>query len=152
MTRSEAYSILTKHLKNQNLLKHSLATEATMRALYKRLITKDTYNASTEELWGIAGLLHDADYEMTKGHPEKHGLLLFEKEKNIPEEIAYAIKSHNYQFTKVLPKSLMDWALLACDQLTGFIVAAALIHPEKKLSALDANFVIKRLYESNPTD
>src|ERR1035437_8871603 len=99
MTRSEAYTILTKYLKNQNLLKHSLATEVTMKALYKRLTTKGTYNPAKEEDWGMTGLLHDADYEMSKGHPEKHGLLLFEKEKDtIPEEIAYAIKAHNYEY------------------------------------------------------
>ena len=144
MTRDEAYQILTKYLTNKNLINHSLAAEATMKALYKRLTPANEYNATAEAEWGITGLLHDADYEMSKDHPEKHGLLLFEKEKNIPEHIAYAIKSHNYQLTNVQPKSTMDWAITTCDQLTGLIVACALVHPDKKLASINSAFVLNR--------
>ena len=66
MTRETAYQILTKHLTNPNLLKHCLAAEATMRALAPK------FNGDVDE-WGITGLLHDADYEKAKGHPEQHG-------------------------------------------------------------------------------
>lgn len=150
MTREEAYRILTKYLTNQNLIKHCLATEAVMRALYKRLTDQSSYLKVNEDKWGIVGLLHDADYEMAKGQPEKHGLLLFEKEVNtIPSDIAYAIKAHNFEQTGVLPQSLMDWSIAACDQLTGLIVAATLVHPDKKLAAVTPEFVINRMNEKS---
>ena len=149
MSRKEAYDILKRYLKNKNLIKHSLAAEATMRALYKLLTPPAEYTREGEEKWGITGLLHDADYELAKDQPETHGLLLFEKlpSNTIPHDIAHAIKSHNYHFTKVQPESQMDWAITTCDQLTGLIVAAALVHPEKKLEALTPDFVLKRFHE-----
>lgn len=149
MTRDEAYKILITYLKNPNLIKHCLATEATMRALYKKLMPQP-YDAAMEETWGITGLLHDADYEIAKGHPKLHGILLFQKEPNkIPPEIAYAIKSHNYQNTKVMPQNIMDWSITCCDQLTGLIVACALIHPDKKLASLTPEFVLNRFNEKS---
>lgn len=146
MKREQAYEILTKYLTNPNLIKHSLATEAAMLALYKRL-NKST-DAQQEEMWGIAGLLHDADYELAKGKPEIHGLLLFEKEPNIPLAITDAIKSHN-PATNIAPKSPMDWAIRCVDQLTGLIVAATLIHPDKKLASITPEFVLKRMDEKS---
>lgn len=148
MTHDEAYKLLTHYLKNPNLIKHCLAAEAVMKALYKRLYTGAAYDPAAEESWGITGLLHDADYEMCKGRPEIHGLLLIDKEGDkIPSDIAYAIKAHNYEHTLVLPKSLLDWSIACCDQLTGLIVAAALVHPEKKLASLTGEFVLNR-YQS----
>lgn len=145
MTRDEAYQILTKYLKNQNLLKHSLAAEATMKALYDKFYfgTKE-YSQDEKEKWGITGLLHDADYELSKGNPQIHGKLLFEKEpKGIPDDITQAIKAHNPQ-TNVEPQTRMDWAIRCCDQLTGLIVAAALIHPSRKLAPLTPEFILNR--------
>src|SRR5438034_6718898 len=142
MTRDEAYSILIKYLTNKNLIKHCLACEVTMRALAKRF-------HEDEDVWGITGLLHDADYELSKDMPKKHGLLLFEKETNIPENIAHAIKSHNYEMTKVQPETKMDWAIYCTDQLTGLIVATALIHPDKKLASLTPEFILKRMNEKS---
>ena len=148
MTRKEANQILNKYLTNANLIKHCLATEAVMKALYKRL--NPAFDSAEEEKWGIVGLLHDADYELAKGKPEVHGLLLFEKEPNvIPEDIAHAIKAHNFEYTKVEPKSKMDWAIACCDQLTGLIVAATLIHPDKKLSSVTPEFVLGRFKEKS---
>ena len=73
MTREEAFILLKKYLTNQNLLKHSLAAEVAMKGIYDRLY-KDTseYSEDIREVWGITGLLHDADYEMAKGQPEIH--------------------------------------------------------------------------------
>ena len=148
MTREEAYTILTKYLTNKNLIKHCLAAEAAMRAIYRDI--HPTGSKEDEETWGITGLLHDADYEMSKGHPEKHGLLLFEMEKeSIPPDITHAIKAHNYEYTKVIPIAKMDWAIACCDQLTGLIVAAALVHPEKKLAPLTTEFILKRMNEKS---
>ena len=149
MTRNEAYQLLTKYLTNKNLIKHCLAAEAVMKALAREFRIKNSELIIDEDEWGIVGLLHDADYELSSGHPEKHGLLLFEKEKDIPEDIAHAIKSHNFENTKVLPKSLMDWAITCCDQLTGLIVACVLVHPYKKLASLTPEFILKRMKEKS---
>lgn len=139
MTRETAYQILTKHLTNPNLLKHCLAAEATMRALAPK------FNGDVDE-WGITGLLHDADYEKAKGHPEQHGLLLFQLEPNsIPNVIEHAIKSHNWEETHIQPESPMDWAIYCCDQLTGLIVAATLVHPDKKLASVTVDFILNRM-------
>ena len=147
MNREEAYTLLTKYLKNQNLVKHCLAAEAAMKAIYKRLHVEN-FDENQQNVWGITGLLHDVDYEIAKekNQLDKHGLLIFDVEPHaIPEPIAHAIKSHNYQLTRVQPESELDWAITCSDQLTGLIVAAALIHPDKKLNSIDADFVIKRM-------
>lgn len=151
MTREEAFILLKKYLTNQNLLKHSLAAEVAMKGIYDRLY-KDTseYSEDIREVWGITGLLHDADYEMAKGQPEIHGLLLFEKEVGVvPPDIAHAIKAHNFEYTKVMPESPLDWGIACCDQLTGLIVAGALIHPDKKLSSITVDFIMKRFTEKS---
>lgn len=151
MTRPEALQIVKKYLTNQNLIKHSLAAEAAMKGIYDRLYqnTPD-YNQETREAWGLTGLMHDADYELAKNQPEIHGLLLFEKEPGvIPQDIAHAIKAHNYEYTKVIPETPQDWAIACCDQLTGLIVAAALIHPDKKLSSITVDFIMKRFNEKS---
>lgn len=150
MTRPEAYQLLTKYLTDKTLIKHSFATEAAMKALYKKLTPEEKRTKADEEKWAITGLLHDADYELARGKPEKHGLLLFEKEPNkVPPEIAYAIKAHNYQYTKVDPKSIMDWAITTCDQLTGIIVAAALLQPDKRIYLLTPEYVMNRFQDKS---
>lgn len=146
MDRSEAYKILTEFIKNQNLIKHHLACEATMKALYRRL-NKDQ-NPQDEEKWGIVGLLHDADYELTKDTPEKHTLVLEKKiGDKLPPDVMRAIKSHNWHRNGVEPKNLMDWSIYCCDELTGLIVAAALVHPDKKLNSLSIEFIMNRMKE-----
>jgi len=147
MTRKEAYQLLTKYLKNKNLIKHSLAAEAAMRGIYRHLKPKDEQNAADEEKWGITGLLHDIDYEIAQETNElnKHGKLLFENgEVKLPEDIEHAIRSHNYTITGTDPESLMDWAITACDQLTGLITACALVRPDKKLASVTLESVEKK--------
>lgn len=148
MKREEANQLLNELVKNQNLIKHHLACEAAMKALYLKLNTPP--NLADQEKWGIVGLLHDADYELCREHPEKHTLVLEEKAGGrIPPDIMYAIKSHNFANNKVEPKSKMDWSIYCSDELTGLIIAAALIHPEKKLMPLNSDFVMKRFNESS---
>jgi len=143
MTRETAYQILTKYLKNDKLLKHSLATESVMRALAYRL------NQSTEE-WGLAGLLHDADYDRTKGHPELHGLELFKLEPNsIPSHVEHAIQAHNSEFTHIKPTSPLDFALLCCDDLTVIIMYLALKTKEKKLSEITSEIILTKLKDKH---
>jgi predicted hydrolase (HD superfamily) len=144
MNREEAYKILIDHLKNKNLVKHCLASEAAMKEICIYLNPK----AESQEIekWGIAGLLHDGDYEETANTPERHGMLITEQVE-LPKEIAYAINAHNFQNTKVEPVAPMDWALTSAETLTGLIVACALVHPDKKLEPLTPEFVLKRFGE-----
>lgn len=149
MTREQAYETLKSLIKNENLIKHHLACEATMKVLYKRLTPQNLQNQDDLNNWGIVGLLHDADYELSKDKPEKHTLILEEKLKDkIDPKLMYAIKSHNWRFNNVQPKSRLDWSIFCCDELTGLIIAAALVHPEKKLSSLTPDFVMKRFNEA----
>lgn len=143
MTRDTAYYILTKHLKNPVLLKHSLATEAVMRALAPQF--KDD-----PDTWGITGLLHDADYEAAKGHPEKHGMLLFKLEPNeIPSVIEHAIKAHNFEETHIQPESPMDWAMYCCDELTGIIMSIAQTLKSKKIADVSSDIILEKLQDKN---
>ncbi|ACI18617.1 HD domain-containing protein [Dictyoglomus thermophilum] len=143
MNREEALTKVKKYVKNKNLIKHMLATESIMRALAKR------FNED-EEKWGLAGLLHDIDYELTEKEPEKHSLLAEEllKDDNLPEDVIEAIKAHN-EIHQLPRETLLAKALYAVDPLTGLIVAAALIHPEKKLAPLDVNFILNRFKEKS---
>lgn len=150
MSRDQAYQLLTKYLSNKNLIKHCLACEAAMKAVYQYL-NKSVDNSEMEK-WGITGLLHDADYQLAQeaNQLEKHGLLLFEKEPDVvPEDIAYAIKSHNYENTHVEPQSKMDWAITCIDQLTGLITAAALVRPDKQLASVTPETILKRMKEKS---
>lgn len=141
MTREEALELLGRHLANERLRKHCLAVEACMRGLAERL-------GHDPEKWGLAGILHDLDYEVTEKSPELHTTETVKilKEKGIGEDIVYAVQAHA---GKVPCRSPMDWAIFAADPLTGLVIAAALMHPEKKLKAVDLEFVKKRYKEKS---
>lgn len=152
MTREEAYTLLTKYLTNKNLIKHSLACEVGMQALARKFQASNPKSQIDENEWGITGLLHDIDYEVAQKENllDKHGILLFERnEITLPEKIAYAIQAHNFHSTNIQPKSHMDWAIVCVDRLTGLIVAAALVLPDKKISSLTAESVLKRFREKS---
>jgi putative nucleotidyltransferase with HDIG domain len=139
VTREEGWALVRSRVKNRNLQKHMLATEACLRRLATRL-------GGDEETWGLAGLVHDVDYEETKDDHERHGLVggrLLE-EQGVAPEIVQAVKAHA---ENAPVESTLDKALLAVDPLTGLIVAAALMHPDKKLAALDTDFVMRRFRE-----
>lgn len=149
MTRQEALQTLQHYTKSQALIRHHLAVEAAMRNIC-RVYSSRTHNFFNEELWAITALLHDADYELTRNIPSTHTLLLEQKMGNVlPKEALYAIKAHNYKVTKLAPVSAMDWALYTCDELTGFVIAAAIDQKEKKLSTVTTNNVIKRIMDKN---
>jgi len=139
MTRQEAYELLTQKLKNKNLFKHSLAVEACLKKMAQDF-------GEDEETWGLAGLLHDIDYEETNADPARHGLQggLFLEELGLDGLLVRAVKAHSGH---VAPVSKLDWALFSADPLTGLIVASALMHPDKKLDSLDADFVMRRFRE-----
>lgn len=141
MERVEALEIVRKYLKNKNLVKHSLAVEVCMRALASRL------NQDVEK-WGLAGILHDLDYEITEKSPELHTTETVKilKELGIDPDIIQAVQAHAGQ---VLCTSEMDWAIFSIDPLTGLIIAATLMHPSKKLKEVDLGFVKRRYKEKS---
>ena len=143
MKREEALSLVKEEVKNKNLLKHMLAVEAVMRRLAGEL-------GEDEELWALAGLLHDLDYDKTVDNPEQHGLLGAQilEERGLPEALIQAVKAHNPALG-VERRTPMDKALYAADPVTGLLVAAALVHPQKKLAAIDLEFVMKRFKEKS---
>ena len=134
MLRSEARDLLESMTKSPSLLRHMRTLELVMEA-YARKYKED------ENQWAIAGLLHDADYE---AFPDKHPAIIVEKMKEVGEvEIAHAISAH-YTKWNVPYNSLLDKALLACDELTGFIVACCQVRPDG-ISSLETKSVIKKL-------
>src|SRR3989344_976815 len=149
MTREAALKLLHDNMKNQNLRRHCYAVEAVMRALYRRLEDNHQTKAN-EDMWGIAGLLHDADYELTKDdNPKvnhtKHILEWLEK-MEAETDIYDAIAAHAWGYIEnaPMPKTDMQWALYCCDELTGLIVAVALVKPDKKLSSVTVDSVMKK--------
>lgn len=141
MNREEAFELIKKHIKNKNLIKHSLAVEACMKALAAR------FDEAVEK-WGLAGLLHDIDYEMTEKSPEKHGIEAMKilEPYNLDPDILHAIKAHA---GNTECQSKMDWAIYSVDPLTGLIVAATLMHPSKKLKEVDLGFMKRRYKEKS---
>jgi len=123
IARDEAWAHLCEWTKTESLRKHARAVEIVMRAAAQRYGA----GASEEEAWGIAGMLHDADYEQWPGdHPNRIVAWLRERGE---EKVAHAISAHHTQWG-VAYDSALDKALLACDELTGFVVAACLVRPE----------------------
>jgi len=141
MNRKEALDSVRTNVENQNLVKHMLATEAIMRALARHL------GGDVEE-WGLAGLLHDIDVELTEGDMSSHSTLGADlaRELGASEAVANAILCHN-EAHGVPPETKMEKALFCADPLTGLIIAATLVRPDKKLAGLEAESVNKRFKE-----
>jgi len=141
MTRDDALASIEANVENRNLINHMLATEAIMRALARRL-------GEDEEVWGLTGLLHDIDVELTEDDPNTHSKLGADiaRELGASEAMARAIICHNE--THGVPcETLLEKALWCTDPLTGLIVAGALVRPDKKLAALTARSLVKRFGE-----
>lgn len=103
-----------------------------------------------EELWGLVGLLHDVDYEKTEKSPEKHSLLSEELlQGKVSEDVVRAIKTHNYPHTHVIPESRMEKALLACDAVSGLLIACALVMPSKKIAEVRVESVAKKFKDKD---
>lgn len=141
MEREEALELVKEHLKNINLVKHCLAVEACMKAVASHL-------NQDREKWGLAGILHDLDYELTEKSPELHTTETIKilKELEVEPEIIQAVQAHAGQ---VPCQSDMDWAIFSIDPLTGLIVAAALMHPSKRLKEVDLGFLKRRYKEKS---
>jgi predicted hydrolase (HD superfamily) len=134
MLRSEARTLLESMTKGASLLRHARTIELVMEAYAEKL-------GEDKEAWAIAGMLHDADYE---AYPEKHPHMIVEKLRTLGEEsIAHAISAH-YTKWNVPYETLLDKALLACDELTGFIVACCQVRPDG-ITSLETKSVVKKL-------
>ena len=141
MHRDAALALLKTRVKNDNLIKHCLASEAVLRALAARL-------GADAELWGLAGLLHDIDVELTAGDPKRHTLEAEKilKENGLPSELVEAVKMHNEAAHNGLRRSeLFHKALAAGETITGLITATALVYPDRKLSSVKVSSVVKRM-------
>lgn len=141
MERAQALEELKARLTNKNLIKHSLAVEAIMRELAD-------YFKEDVEAWGLAGLLHDIDYDMTADDPSRHSILGAEilEDLGVDEAIVYAVKAHNH-YHGIERKRKMDKALYSADPVSGLVTAGALILPSKKLADVNVDFILKRMNE-----
>lgn len=136
-TRDEAQAILDEWTKNKNLKKHAYAVEAAMRAYARRL-------GEDEEKWGVLGLLHDFDYERypdPADHPARGAEHL--RGRGCPEELVQGVMAHA-EHTGTPRDTAMKRAVFAVDELTGLIVAVALVRPSKKLADVTVESVLKK--------
>ncbi len=135
MDRDTARAILDEYVKDEGLKRHMRAVEAAMRAYAGRL-------GGDPDRWGLAGLLHDFDWELhptLEGHPKEGAPIL--RERGLDEDLIRTILSHNTEGTGVEREEPIDYALLACDEITGLIIAAALVRPHKDLRQLTVKSV-----------
>ena len=138
LDREGSWSILTEFTKSDSLRKHALAVEAAMRACAGRY-------RRDPELWGMAGMLHDFDYEMHPAaphHPMKGAEILLSR--GVPAPVVHAILAHA-DYSGFPRTALLDRALYACDELSGFITACALVRPGRAIAGLEVASVKKKL-------
>jgi len=141
-TRDEALNLLERYIKQENMLKHCLASEAVMRAIARRL-------GEDVDLWGMAGLLHDLDVEITHADPRIHGLKAAEilAKEGYPELLVDAVKMHNEDATGMERNTVFQHALAAGETIPGLVIATTLVYPDKKLSSVKPKSVTKRMKE-----
>jgi len=144
MEREQAYTLLKQYVKDEKMIVHSLSSEAVMRALAKRL-------GKDEEAYGLAGLLHDIDVEITHADPKKHGLVSVGilREHGIEEGIIDAISMHNEEATGKDRTTEFQHALAAGETITGLIYATTLVYPDKKIAGIKYKSVKKRMKEKS---
>ncbi len=138
MDRESAWALVEEYAQSERLIRHCTAVEAAMRA-YARKVGED------EETWGIAGMLHDFDWDACPSpeqHPQFGADIL--RERGYPEVIVRAVLSHG-NHTGVPRESIMEKALFAVDELSGFITAVTLVRPSKSLSDTDSRAVRKKM-------
>lgn len=141
IARDEAFALVAERIPQTNLVNHCVATEIIMGALARRLGLDDEVVAR----WALAGLLHDLDYAETADDPANHGLITArEVEGLVDDEMIHAILAHA---DKAPRESLMDHALWCADPTTGFIVATALVRPDKDLAGVEVKSLKKRWKE-----
>lgn len=142
LPREEALRLLRSYVKNDRMIAHSLASEAVLRALALRLGTNP-------EKWGLAGLLHDLDVEITAADPRNHGPESYRilKGMGIDPEIADAILMHNEMATGRPRTTVFQHALAAGETITGLIMATAMVYPDRRIASVKPSSVVKRMKE-----
>lgn len=142
LDRSTTLEILHKYVKSEKMIFHSLASEAVMKGLARHL-------GQDEEKWGLAGLLHDLDVEITNADPYVHGLKTEEllKDYNVDPEILDAIRMHNEVASGKERCTLFQHALAAGETITGLIFATTYVYPDRKLTSVKPKSVVKRMKE-----
>lgn len=138
LSRDDAYALMTEHTQGESLRKHMLAVEAAVRGYARKW-------GESEEEWGVVALLHDFDYEKwpdPADHPYRGVDIL--KSLGYPEWVTRAILSHA-DYSGVRRESRLEHALFACDEMSGFVTAAALVRPSKSVMDLEAGSVVKRM-------
>lgn len=140
MDRQQAWALMTEWTQSESLRRHMLAVEAAMRAYAPRF-------GGDPDVWGVTGLLHDFDYERhpdisTVGHPVVGSGVL--RERGVSEEVIRAILSHAEEITGVAPTTPMEKTLVAVDELTGFLIAVALVRPSKSILDVELKSVKKK--------
>jgi putative nucleotidyltransferase with HDIG domain len=140
ITREEARALMESRLVEDNLRKHSLATEVIMRALAQRL-------RHDPDVWGMAGLLHDIDFPETRDTPERHALVAAEmlREKGVSNEIIEAVKAHNAEALGLPREGPLAIALTAAETITGMVIATTLVYPDKKIASVKPKSITKRM-------
>jgi len=143
MKREDALNSIKTNVENRNLIKHMLATEAIMRALARHF-------GEDEDEWGLTGLLHDIDVELTDGDMSTHSKLGADlvREMGADEDMVHAILCHN-EAHGVSRETRLDKALFCADPITGLITAAALVRPDKKLAGVEVKSIKKRFKEKS---
>lgn len=139
-TRNEAWQLVCQYTQSESLRRHMLSVEAAMRAYADRF-------GENADLWGVVGLLHDFDYERypevaANGHPNRGAEIL--REKGVDEIVVRAILAHAAEVTGAEPESSLEKALVAVDELTGFLVAVALVRPSKSILDVEVKSVKKK--------
>lgn len=141
IARGEAFALVTERIPNRNLVNHCIATEVIMEALAAHL----GLPAADVERWSRTGLLHDVDYAETADDPARHGVVSAELLAGlVDDEMLHAIVAHAGHAPR---ESQLDHALWCADPTTGFIVAAALVRPEKDLAGVEVKSLKKRWKE-----
>ena len=143
MNREQSLELLHKHIKNEKMIAHCLASEAVMRKVAERL-------GQNADEWGLAGLLHDIDVEMTNADPYTHGKKSRELIGDIlPENAIDAIEMHNEVSAGKERSTMIQNALAASETITGLIFATALVYPDKKIASVKVKSVVKRMKEKH---
>jgi putative nucleotidyltransferase with HDIG domain len=140
--RASALELLNQYVKNPNMIKHSLASEAVMAKLAEHF-------GEDREKWSIAGLLHDVDVEITNADLTVHGLeavKILEKV-GLDPEVIRTIKLHNEVAAGEKRSTRFEYALASGEQITGLITATTLVYPDKKLASVKPNSIVKRMKE-----
>lgn len=141
-TRTTALEILHQYVKTEKMIFHSLASEAVMKGLARHL-------GQDEEKWGLAGLLHDLDVEITNADPFVHGQKTEELLKNyeVDPDILDAIRMHNEVSAGKERSTIFQHALAAGETITGLIFATTYVYPDRKLTSVKPKSVVKRMKE-----